>query len=29
MEDVLERLVRHRKRVKRYPWTSAVMPKRV
>jgi chorismate synthase len=29
MEDVLERLARHRDRVKRYPWTLASIPKRV
>ncbi|HEY6929245.1 MAG TPA: chorismate synthase [Thermoanaerobaculia bacterium] len=29
MEDVLDRVARHRERVKRYPWTSAVIPKRV
>jgi chorismate synthase len=29
MEDVLERLGRHRDRVKRYPWTLASIPKRV
>ncbi|HEX7253953.1 MAG TPA: chorismate synthase, partial [Thermoanaerobaculia bacterium] len=29
MEDVLERVARHRERVKRYPWKSAAIPKRV
>jgi chorismate synthase len=29
MEDVLERLARHRDRVKRYPWTLASISKRV